>query len=125
MTEKGRRSDITNLSLQDEEKLSYATYFEALEAVSKTPQVMRTSSACSSFETHEDLSLVYALQKRNFKFQATGSPHLAGIFPIFQKYGTDKKSVQFIHSIGHDRSGQNKSMRDEELIKAEHFSIVK
>ena len=36
-----------------------------------------------------------------------------------------KKSVQLIHPIGHDRSKQKKSMRDEELIKAEHFSTKK
>ena len=58
----------SNLSLQDEEKLSRLPG----QAVSKISQV-RTSSACSSFKLHEeDLSLINASQKRNFKFQATG-----------------------------------------------------
>ena len=37
-----------------------------------------------------------------------------------------KKSGQLIHPIGHDRSGQNKWVRDEELIsrKAEHLSTT-
>ena len=35
-----------------------------------------------------------------------------------------KKSVQLIHPIGHDRSRQTKSMRDEELMKAEHLSTT-
>ena len=92
------RSDITNLSLQDEETLSYVTYFEALETrltrVGCFKNITSTyRSACSSFETRDEdpSSLIYAPQKRNFKFQATGSPHLAGVFPIFRKYGTDEK----------------------------------
>ena len=94
MVEKGRRSDITNLSLQDEEKLSYVSYFEALKTrlprwtVSETSQ-LRTSSACSNFKTHEKYpSLIDTSQKQSFKSQATGSPHLAGVSPIFRKYGT-------------------------------------
>ena len=95
-----------------------------------TSTVVRTSSACSSFfQTHgEDPSLIYAAQKRNFKFQATGSPHLAGVFPFSEIKERMKKSVQLIHPpTGHGRSRQNKSMRDEELIsrKAEHLTIVK
>ena len=70
MIVEGNRSDITNLSLQDEQTRSYATYFEALEAVSKTSQVVRTSSAYSNLKPHEeDPSLIYVPQKRNFKFQ--------------------------------------------------------
>ena len=36
-----------------------------------------------------------------------------------------KESVLLIHPIGYDRSGQNKSLRDEELRNAEHLSTTK
>ena len=50
-----------------------------------------------------------------------------GYFLFFEIKERMKQSVHMIHPIGHDRSRQNKSMRDEELIsrKAEHLTIVK
>ena len=44
-------------------------------------------------------------------------------YRIIRKW--EKESVLLIHPIAYDRSGQNKSVRDEELIsrKAEHLSI--
>ena len=92
-----RRSDITNLSLQDEEKLSYATYFEALETFSKTPQVVRTTSASAQFfKKHKTLNA--------FQLLVT--------LPNNTEAG--KKSVPLTHPIGYDRSQHNTLMRDRE-----------
>ena len=119
MIEKGRRSDITNLSLQDEEKLSYATYFEALETVSKTPQVVRTSSACSNIKTDEEdpLNAKAKLQIPSYWFTSSNK----GISYFPKNTERMKKSVQLINSIGHDRSRQNKSMRNEEHLSISIF----
>ena len=80
-------------------------------------QEARTRSACSNFKNAYDPECISKAKFSNFKLLVTLSNNTEA----------GKKSVLLIHPIGYDRSGQNKLMRDEELIsrKAEHLSTVR